>query len=529
MRNRLVLALALIAGTVHCNSEDPKSAERTVLVRRLIAKVSTLNPVRALVEQDRVVNQYLFTPLMRLDRNFRPIPGLATKCEVLDGGRLYRCHLDERPTFSDGKRVLASDVLFTMQKITDPNIDAPVVGDAFTYYDPARTRVVDERVIEIAFRQPLAEQLVRLADLYVLPEHVYSKGDFKNDFNDKAVGSGPYRLASYSPNGDLVLELRDDYWEEKPKIRTIAFKVLTDWATAWNALQRGDVDETYVASDTWIREHANPKHRATIVFRDFYTTRYDYIAWNGTDPLFSDKRVRRALSMCVPAEELTRTLYSGKARVVTGPFTPGSYAHNPNVKPVPYDPAEARRLLAAAGWLDGNRDGILDRNGARFEFELLVAGNAAVQRFAQTIQSELRKIGVRVSLRSMDARELWQQVMGGKYAAAYYSMTPDADPDVNSLFHSSQFPPHGQNVTRYSNPEADQLIEAARTELDFEKRKALYWKLHEVLTQDQPYTWTIQASMKWAHRTRLRGVEVSPLNGISLWHPGELAWSVDEK
>ena len=99
----------------------------------------------------------------------------------------------------------------------------------------------------------------------------------------------------------------------------------------------------------------------------------------------------------------------------------------------------------------------------------------------------------------------------------------DADPIPTHCFTASSSP-RGQNLVFYSNREADRLIDDARRELDASKRKSLYWRLHEVLADDQPYTWTVQVSMKWGLSKRLRGVATSPGYGLFLWYPGEFDW-----
>jgi peptide/nickel transport system substrate-binding protein len=100
----------------------------------------------------------------------------------------------------------------------------------------------------------------------------------------------------------------------------------------------------------------------------------------------------------------------------------------------------------------------------------------------------------------------------------------DAEPDLYAALHSSQFPPKGQNFVYYSNPEADKLIEQGRTELDFNKRKATLQQLHAVLAEDQPYTWTIQVSEKWAISRHLHGVKESRGFGLFSWYPGPFDW-----
>jgi peptide/nickel transport system substrate-binding protein len=284
------------------------------------------------------------------------------------------------------------------------------------------------------------------------------------------------------------------------------FKVIADHGTAWNALKLGQIDETIISSDNWLRERANPELTGIIDFRRFYTLNYNFIAWNNRHPILADKRVRRALAMCVPTESIIRDLYHGTARAISGPFTPDEYAFNPSVPVIRFDPAEAKRMFAAAGWLDRDGDGVLEKNGEKFALEMLIIpGSAATTQFTQTVQAEMKKVGVQIEIRAIDGAAHMQQVRAGNFDAAYLGWELDADPDPHSLFHSSQFPPRGQNFVFYSNPEADQLIDAARRELDSSKRKDLYSRLHEVLAEDQPYTWTVQVSMKWGVRKRLRG------------------------
>ncbi|MDP9191101.1 MAG: ABC transporter substrate-binding protein [Acidobacteriota bacterium] len=500
------------------------------LVRRLGADIVTLNPVRASTGSDRSVHKYLYTPLIYLDRDLQPVPGLAASWTISPNGLVYRFALNAKATFSDGTPVRASDVLFTLRKITDPTSEAPQVAGFFEELDTTRTRAIDDHTIEVAFRRPLASQLMHFADVPVLPERIYANGDFNRDSNDLAVGSGPYKLVKRDPGNEIVLARREDYWREKPHIQNVVFKVIADHGTAWNALKLGQIDETIISSDTWLRERANPDLAPIIAFHRFYTPNYNFIAWNNRHPILADRRIRRALAMCVPRESIIRDLYHATARPISGPFTPDEYAFNPAVPLIRFDPAEARRILAEAGWADRNGDGVLEKNGRPFALELLIIpGSAATTQFTQTVQAEMKKVGIQIEIRAIDGAAHMQQVRAGNFDAAYLGWELDADPDPHSLFHSSQFPPRGQNFIFYSNPETDSLIDAARRELDLSKRKALYWRLHEVLAEDQPYTWTIQGSAKWGIRKRLRGVESSRATGFFTWYPGELGWWIQRK
>lgn len=505
--------------------DDGRPQDGGTLIRRLESDIVTLNPVSAATIFDRHVDNLLYSPLVHLGPDLLPIPALAESWEILEGGKLYRFKLDAKATFSDGARVRASDALFTLRKILEPASEAVQVIGAFEHLDLARTRVIDDHTIEIAFREPRAAQLLRFNDLLVVPEHVYSKGNFRADYNSTAVGSGPYRLAKRDPGKELILERRPDYWGVKPAAERIIFKVIVDHGTAWNALKRGDIDETRIASDVWLRERQNPALAKTIDFRRFYTLSFNFISWNTRNLHLRDKRVRRALAMCIPIEAVIRDLYHGTARALSGPFTPDDIAYNPKVEPVRYDPEGAKALLATAGWTDSNGDGALDRNGRPFKIKLLImSGAAATTQFAQMVQAEMKKVGVDVELTVLDPSVALQRIIGGDYEAAYLGFELDADTDPFSILHSSQWPPRGQNFSYYRNPEVDRLIDAARTELDRSRRRDLYWKLHEIVADDQPYTFTVQVSSKWGINRRVRGVEQSRGYGLFRWYPGEQAW-----
>jgi len=117
-----------------------------------------------------------------------------------------------------------------------------------------------------------------------------------------------------------------------------------------------------------------------------------------------------------------------------------------------------------------------------------------------------------------------QRMIAGNYQAGYLAWDLDPDPDPFPQFHSSQIPPVGQNFVYYVNPVADKLIEQARRELDYNKRVKMYQQLHEMLAADQPYTWVIQVSVKWAVNKRIKNVKESHGWGLFTWYPGEMDW-----
>jgi peptide/nickel transport system substrate-binding protein len=509
--------------------DENKPQDGGTLVRRLEADIASVNPILATSKYDRMVDYYVFTPLVNLDTNLRPVAGLAKSWDISPDGHTYTFHLNEKATFSDGTPVLASDIVWTLAKIADPNSGAAQLAGDFENLDMTKTKAVDAHTVAVVFKEVLAAQLVRFNDLNILPEHVYSKGDFKNDYNFKAVGSGPYRLVKADAQKEFILERREDFWGQKPYLKTVVMKVIPDVVTAWNALKHGDVDETTVTSDVWLMESKRPEMQRQFDFRRFYSLNYNYVAWNEKNPLFQDKRVRRALGMCLDIPSIINNLYHGTARAMSGPFTPDEYAYNPAVPVLAYDPMGAKALFNNAGWFDTNNDGVLDKDGKPFKFDLYVfAGSVTGAQFGQVFQQELKKVGVEMNIVQLDPAQLLKHALAGDYQAAYMGWQLDAEPDIYAVFHSTQTPPKGQNFVYYNNPVADQLITQGRTELDFDKRKATLQQLHAVLAADQVYTWTIQVSEKWAISRHVHGVKVSRGYGLFTWYPGEFDWWIPQ-
>lgn len=498
------------------------------LYRRFESDITSLNPILGVTTYEKNVLSYVHEPLIDIARDHSLIPALAERWTVSLDGRTYTFELDPRATWSDGKPVLASDVLFTLRKIVDPKSESAQLAGMFADLDLAATKVTAPRTIQVVFRKPRASQILAF-NVPIIAEHFYRRGNFLKDFNRKAVGSGPYVVKSVKPGQSITLERRTKYWRTRPHIQTVVFRVIEEDATAFNALLRGEIDESRLTSDQWKNSKDQAAVSDVIDFRRFYPLSYSFIPWNTRDPLLSDPRVRRALAMCFDRRTIINTLFYGTARIVTGPYPPDHWAYNPEVKPIEFDPEGARKLLGEAGWSDTNNDGIVDRGGKPLSIEILIsAGSTISANMTQSFQESARKGGVDVKVTPTDGAAMFERIFDGKYQGAFVTWDLDLDPDLYALFHSSQVSPAGSNFTFYSNPRVDELIVTARQEMNDERRRALYRELHAVLAEDQPYMWLLQVSTKWGIRHRVKNVEESEGLGLFLWSPGPLQWWLGE-
>jgi peptide/nickel transport system substrate-binding protein len=227
--------------------------------------------------------------------------------------------------------------------------------------------------------------------------------------------------------------------------------------------------------------------------------------------MFSDKRVRQALTMLVPREELIRLIRFGLGTIGVTHFAPDSPDFNPNIKPWPYDPRRAAELLDEAGWRDTNGDGIRDRNGIPFRFEFMgTAQNAYTDQLLPILKEEFRKAGIDMAERRLEFTVQVQNLKDHSFDASSLQWVADLKSDPYSIWHSSQTRDRGSNYVNFRNAEADRLIEQARMEFDPEKRKQMYWRLQEILHEEQPYTFVYYPQEAAAYHKRFQNVSWLP-------------------
>ena len=217
---------------------------------------------------------------------------------------------------------------------------------------------------------------------------------------------------------------------------------------------------------------------------------YTYLGLNLTQPIFKDIRVRHALAHATHKEELAAKIFRGLARPAYAPTAPASWVYSDDVEKYPYSIEKARRLFEEAGWKIG-KSGILEKEGKPFEITVLTnQGNKEREKGAIVLQSQFKRVGIKVNIRIMEWSALLKIINAPKdpkdFDAVIIGWSLGVDPDGYSIWHSSEYP-RGFNFIAYKNSEVDRLLEKGRTEMDRNARKEVYVKLHRIISEDQPY------------------------------------------
>ncbi len=417
----------------------------------------------------------------------------------------------------------SADAVFTIRQITDPKVPSPVFKPLFE--DLELIEPLDARSFRARFRNRDALHAYAFA-LPLLPERRFAgRSLLKARENRAPLSNGPYRLASWKTQQSIELERNPRWFAAPGHFERIVFRIVPENVVAYRAIVEGSLDEAWI--DQSLKERSAKDRRFGECCRvvEFYNLDYNYIALNNRSPLFSDSRVRRAMTMLLDRPSIVSNLYHGSARIISGPWAPDSPAYDAAVTPLPFDPSAAAELLDRAGWRDTNGNGTRDRNGREFEFDLLSsAGSTIGGQIDEVFAGELARAGIRVRVRPLEWSAFIARVDSGDYQAASLAWAAsDANPDPFPYWHSSQFPPHGVNNVFYSKAAADRLMEEARRELDPGKRREIYHRLHRIFRDDPPVVFVANASQKYAFRRRVRGLVTSPLGLYGFW-PGPLSW-----
>lgn len=239
---------------------------------------------------------------------------------------------------------------------------------------------------------------------------------------------------------------------------------------------------------------------------DFLQRNYAYVGWNEKNPLFMNKKVRQALTLAIDRTRLIRQNLNGKGIEVTGPFFYGSGEYNPALMPLPYDPERAKLLLAEEGWFDSVGDGVLHKEiqgkDLPFRFSLTYyVKNPITKANCELIAQFLKEVNIDCRLNGVDIADLSQSFEDKTFDSLYLSWSIASPPeDPRQLWHSEGADVKGSsNMIGFRNVEVDRLIEKLQFETDPENRKKLSWRLHEVIYDEQPYTFLFSptATLVW--------------------------------
>ncbi len=467
------------------------------LVVSSIGDASFLNPVLFQDTASGDVVSLVFNGLLKYDENLVLKGELAESFTVKEGEKpviIFRLRKDVR--WHDGRPFTSKDVAFTFKTIMDPKTNTVRRSD-FELVESLSTP--DEHTVVVRYKEPFSPGLSSWT-VGIVPAHLLESEDINTTaFNRAPVGTGPFKFVSWKSDESITVAANPDYFLGKPWLDRVVTRIIPETSLAEISLLTDEIDNLGVYPHQYERVK---KEKGIRVF-NYPTMGYTYIGYNMANPLFEDPRVRRALTHAIDRQRLVKSILYGMGKVPSGPFPPHMWYYDSSVKPLAYDPGEARRLLAEAGWKETDGDGILDRHGKRFSFNLITNnGNDLRKDTGVLVQRQLKEVGVEVKLRLYEWSVFLDRFINPRaFEACILGWSLSVDPDAYNIWHSSQIE-KGFNFVAFRNKDADRLLVAGRRVYDHETRKKIYHQFHRVMNREQPYTFLFVAESTPALRDR---------------------------
>ncbi|MBM3334223.1 hypothetical protein FJY63_06140 [Candidatus Sumerlaeota bacterium] len=444
---------------------------------------------------------------------------------------IYEFRLREGIQWHDGAAVTMENLKCWFDTMRNPRVDCAAIRNY--YIDIEKLELADKMTAKFTYSRPYALALDYCGGAGFLPTHILRPERFRDDpdgygeyFNKhpmgqpgtgRFVGWGAYRLEHWTAGQEIAVVRNDNYWAckanlpywdaNRPYLDRIVWRVIRETTPALRELENGNIDADFdVEPDTWLLPQTKSAAFTSRFVRAVHSVpSYTYIGWNMERDPFKEPLVRRALTMLIPRAEILRKVHHGLGYMLEGPFI-GPCA-DLTVKPIPYDPSEARRLLRRARWIDRDSDGILDKDGKKFEFEYLVhTAREYHVRIADVVYQSLARAGIKVNIRKVDFPVMHLAVTDHNFDAVRFAWGENLDTDPYQVWHSSQSKERGSNYVSYHNKEVDSLIEQAREEFDPMARWKILRNVFRLIYEDQPYTFLFNLEQPVFYPRRFRGV-----------------------
>ncbi|WP_462320609.1 ABC transporter substrate-binding protein [Halochromatium sp.] len=453
---------------------------------------ANLDPRLATDAVSERVNRLLYARLVELDAAGRPIPGIA-RWEQRSPLQ-YRFEL--RPgllPFSNGQALRSIDVAATYRSILDPGSEA---GSRTGLASPHRATLALIERIEVLDERRLCFHLSEPDPLFpaylsigILPAEQIAAG---HRFQRQPIGSGALRLVAWPTADRLLLERRRDG-------QLISLARVKDPNVRVMKLLRGEVD--LLQNDLPPELIGLLRKRPGIQVLNAPGVNFSYLGFNLADPVTADPRLRRAIAHAVDREAILRWLFQDQGRLAESLLPPEHWAGVSGLSPYDHDPARAKRLLAEAGYANGETL-LLSYKTSSDPFRL---------RLASVLQAQLAEVGIHLKIESYDWGTFFGDIKAGRFQLFGLTWVGIRLPDIfRYVFHSASTPPSGANRGRYLSPEADRLIDAARREPDLNRQAQRYRSLQGLLHQDLPYLPLWYEDQVAALREGLTGYQLAP-------------------
>jgi len=496
MKVRVLVATAAVLTLVACSGGDAVDVDGSgsgesegggqggTLVAAISGQPDQLDPQSTSAYASFQVLENVFDTLVEPDQELQMQPALAESWETSEDGLTWTFELRDGVTWHNGRDFVAEDVAYSYNRIIDEEL-----SNAYRFESVESVTAVDEDTVEIKVSRPTPNLLANIGAFkgmaIVARENVED-----GSIGENPIGTGAFRFDSYSPGDSLSLVRNDDYWGGDVALDGVTFRFVSEPTVALTNLQGGQVHWT---------DNLPPQQVEQLTGSDDITVEavasndYWYFAANQARPPFDDPRVRQALAFGIDREQITEAATFGLATPNQTAIPEGS-AFAIDYSPYERDVEKAKALLQEAGVSDLTVDFMVTN-----EYPETVTA-------AQVIQSQLKEVGVDVQIRTLDFAAWLDQQGQGNFDVFMLGWLGNIDPD--DFYYAQHRTDANFNFQKYSNPDVDEALDAARAETDEDARKELYDQAVRQIVDDASYVYLYNPQVVQGWTPDVEGYEV---------------------
>jgi len=487
-------------------SADVQAVKGGSIIEGVVGRIQVINPLYAESNPaDRDISRLVFSGLVKTGLGREFLPDLAASWEVLDKGKTYLFKLRDNAKWHDGDRMLAEDVVFTIQVIQNEGYAGPLKSA----WQGIEVTALDTATVRFSLPNPSTFFLSQ-ATVGIIPAHLFAHlpvAEIGNpDNNRQPIGAGPYQIIdTIAAKDSLNLVANPNYYAEQPFIDKIVFYFFDSEKSLLGAIRSGTVTSASFSVLNDVSDLGLPNIRTYT----YSLPQYKAVFFNtmGGSVALADKAIRQALAFATDKQKIIKEAANGNATVVDSPILPGFWGHLPEIKKYGLDFVAARDVLNRAGWRDIDQDGVMEKDNHRLELTLTFKDDAVQQEIAETLKSNWSAIGVLVNLNPVANDRLIDEVIRPRnYEALIFGQNLGADSDPYAYWHSSQIQDPGLALSIVSDKDIDNNLEMARLSSDINRSIGYYHKFQAAFSNLVPAVLLYQPHFTYLVDAKVKGV-----------------------
>lgn len=488
-----VLGLVLVAGAAYYKFTDVRPAHGGSINIAIVGSPRFINPVLDQVnEADQDIADIVFSSLMEYDGNGNLVNDLLDKYAIGDEGKTYDVTIKPGVLWQDKKPLTVDDIIFTIQTIQNPEFSSPI--------RPLWQGIEMEKISDLIIRFKLKNVYVSFLNnltFGILPKHLWENiapSQFAlNEMNLKPIGSGPYKFSKFQKDSQgliktIKFDAFKDYFKDESFISSLTFKFYANENDALTAYKKGEVDIVSFASAKNFMDFKNKDNGDYNVYA-LQLPRYFAVFFNQTQNKFlTDKNVRLALNLATNKKEIIDTVFGGYAQQIDSPLPAKMFGYpDDQSQAYPFSLQQAKDLLASAGYTDTNNDGFLEKDQQALELTLTSIDWPELTQTADILKNQWAALGVKTNISIVGTDKIQNDIIKPRqFQALLFGEVLGPEPDLFHFWHSTQTKDLGLNLALYQNPDVDNLLSSALSDLDKNSRIQKKLKAAGLIVADAP-------------------------------------------